>query len=133
MYFLGNFIDTLDKIGEYDIKEKNKESRGIPMNINMSPAKDLDYYIGQKDFVIIDLRRKEEYEESHILSAVNIPYEEWEEQFPNLDYKKQYILYCERGGSSLLAAKELLKNGYRILSVIGGFQAYRGNKKTGNL
>ena len=76
MYFLGNFIDTLDKIGEYDIKEKNKESRGIPMNINMIPAKDLDYYIGQKDFVIIDLRRKEEYEESHILSAVNIPYEE---------------------------------------------------------
>ena len=36
------------------------------------------------------------------------------------------ILYCDRGGLSMQAARELQEQGYRAISVVGGIQAYRG-------
>lgn len=88
-------------------------------------ARMLDYYVGRSDAVIIDLRDRGEYEESHVRGAVNLPYGEFDENedFPR---KKILVLYCDRGGASLKAAKELARRGYETRSVIGGFQAYRG-------
>lgn len=90
-------------------------------------AKMLDYYVGRRDALIIDLREREQYQAGHVATAVNIPYGEWEEQrkfsFPR---DKILILYCDRGGASLDAARKLAKRGYRTRSVIGGFEAYRG-------
>lgn len=88
-------------------------------------AKMLDYYVGRPDALIIDLREEEEYRAGHVRGAVNIPYEELEENisFPT---EKILVLYCDRGGASLKAAKELAHKGYKTRSVIGGFQAYRG-------
>ena len=39
---------------------------------------------------------------------------------------KILVLYCDRGGASLLLARQLAKLGYCTRSVIGGFGAYRG-------
>ena len=88
-------------------------------------AKMLDYYVDRRDTLIIDLRDREEYAKSHVRGAVNIPYSEIDEhtQFP-LD--KTLVLYCDRGGASLLLARQLAKKGHRTRSVIGGFEAYRG-------
>lgn len=88
-------------------------------------AKMLDYYVGRRDAVIIDLREREEYLLSHVTGAVNVPYEGWEDagEFPK---DKILVLYCDRGGASLDVARKLAKQGYRTRSVIGGFQAYRG-------
>ena len=46
----------------------------------------------------------------------------------NYDFPKGKILvlYCDRGGASLLLARQLAKLGYCTRSVIGGFGAYRG-------
>lgn len=41
-------------------------------------AKMLDYFVGQPDAWIIDLREHSVYERSHIKGAVNVPYEELE-------------------------------------------------------
>lgn len=88
-------------------------------------AKMLDYYVGRSDALIIDLRDREAYEESHVRTAVSIPYENLEEKtdFPR---SKTLILYCDRGGASMVAARQLARLGYRTRSVIGGFEAYRG-------
>lgn len=88
-------------------------------------AKMLDYYVGRSDAVLIDLRDEEEYRAGHVKGARNIPYEEIEEgrSFPR---GKILVLYCDRGGASLKAAKLLAQRGYRTRSVIGGFEAYRG-------
>ena len=85
----------------------------------------LDSYCGDNSVIIIDLRSREEFEESHFKGAVNIPYEELEyaKRFPK---SKTLILYCDRGGASLFAARELMKKGYRTKSVVCGFRAYKG-------
>ena len=85
----------------------------------------LDYYVGRRDTLIIDLREKESYMHSHVKGAVNMPYGEIDgyTAFPK---GKILVLYCDRGGASLLLARQLAKLGYCTRSVIGGFGAYRG-------
>ena len=81
------------------------------LSIDTISAEELDAYVGRQDAVIIDLRDAEEYERSHVKTAVNIPYEEIQRcrRFPK---DKLLVLYCSRGSSSLFAARELMKMGY---------------------
>lgn len=96
------------------------------MNLETISAKDLEQYIGEKGVLIIDLREKEEYREGHIDTAINIPYD-MIDQYAGLLYRYELvILYCERGNSSLLAAKRLCANGVKTASVLGGIHLYRG-------
>lgn len=91
-------------------------------------AKMLDDYVGRKDALIIDLRDREEYRIGHVATAVNVPYDTLEDgiEFPR---NKMLVLYCERGGSSMDAARKLGKKGYKVCSVIGGIEAYRGRNR----
>ena len=96
-------------------------------------AKMLDYYVERSDAIIIDLRDPASYKKGHVRNAVNIPYRELEEYFEKKqDQKYQFpkdkilILYCDRGGASMQAARSLARQGCRTRSVIGGFAAYRG-------
>lgn len=95
------------------------------MNFEMIPPGDLDKYVTDPDVLIIDLRSPEEYMERHIKNAVNIPFDRiyGHCMFP-MDI--WLILYCERGGTSLSAAKYLAAKGYHVKSVVGGLAAYRG-------
>ena len=43
------------------------------MNFEMIPAKELDRYTDRQDTFLIDVRPPEEYQQSHIRGAVNIP------------------------------------------------------------
>ena len=40
-----------------------------------------------------------------------------------LPKEKLYLFYCDRGSSSLLAAKDLSRQGYRTMSLVGGIQS----------
>ena len=88
-------------------------------------AKMLDYYVDRRDTLIIDLREKESYMHSQVKGAVNMPYGEID-GYTALPKGKILVLYCDRGGASLLLARQLAKLGYCTRSVIGGFGAYRG-------
>lgn len=96
------------------------------LSIDTISAEELDAYVGRQDAVIIDLRDAEEYERSYVKTAVNIPYKEIQRcrRFPK---DKLLVLYCSRGSSSLFAARELMKMGYTVKSVVGGIRCYRGS------
>ena len=79
-------------------------------SIDTISAQELDSYIGRQDAMIIDLREREAYEQSHLKTAVHIPYEDIQE-CRRFSRRKLLILYCERGSSSLFAARELMKMG----------------------
>lgn len=98
------------------------------MNFETIPAKSLDGYIGRPDCMIIDLRDREEYCQGHIAGAVCIPFEQFQKSVP-LRKNMRYVLYCERGAASLMAAKRLAGLGYQVSTVIGGILAYRGRHR----
>ena len=88
------------------------------------PAKELDRYVHDRRVLIVDLRIEEEYEAGHIAGALNIPPRELAGLRPGKD--RLLILYCDRGGFSLEAARRMDEKGYQVKSVVGGYRAYRG-------
>lgn len=77
----------------------------------------------QKHAIVVDIRDREAYKKFHFKNAVNLPYEEDECWLKNFSGRRTWILYCEHGSTSLLAAKRLGKLGYEVYTVIGGARA----------
>ena len=95
------------------------------MNISTIAASELDRYVGRKDVIIVDVREVQAFNYKHFKGAINIPVREMEKVA--LDSSKEIILYCERGAASLKAAAFLAKRGYKVKSVVGGINAYKGS------
>ncbi len=93
-------------------------------------AKDLNKYVNNKRALIIDVRSPKEFEKRHIESAINIPFEKLEKDYDKMPKDLILVLYCERGGSSMLAAKELFDRGHIVKALMGGIQAYDGKYLT---
>lgn len=88
-------------------------------------AREIDRYIYDKSYLLVDVRKPSEYRKLHIKGAVCIPYEYLLKRMRGLGNTIP-ILYCDRGNLSMQAARELEAHGYRAISVVGGIQAYRG-------
>ena len=97
------------------------------MEFQTISVREFNQYRKRPDAWVIDLRSKEEFEEVHVEGARNIPYENLEVYQKYLPKDKLFILYCDRGSSSLMAARELSRNGYRTVTVVGGIQAVLQN------
>ena len=67
----------------------------------------------EKDFIIVDVRTKEEYEITHIEGAINIPYDEISEAV-SLDKEKLVFVYCKSGNRSNIAFNNLKQLGYEV-------------------
>lgn len=85
-------------------------------------ARDIGQYIYNRAYVLIDVRQPAEYRRQHIKGAVCIPHEYLLDRIRGL-HNAVPILYCDRGGLSMQAARELQEQGYRAISVIGGIMA----------
>lgn len=88
-------------------------------------AREVDRYIYDRSYLLVDVREPSEYRKMHIRGAVCIPHEYLLQRMKGLGQTIP-ILYCDRGGLSMQAARELEEHGYRAISVVGGIQAYRG-------
>ena len=95
------------------------------MEFETISPREIDAYLFREGYVVIDLREPREFRKLHLKGAVCIPYEQLEEGVRFLR-NQILILYCERGGTSLMAARELSEKGYRVKTMIGGIQAYQG-------
>ena len=95
-------------------------------------ANEMDKYVNNKRALIIDVREPEEYEKKHIESSINIPFERLEKEYNRMPKDLTLVLYCERGGSSMLAAKELFDRGHVVRALMGGIKAYNGKYLANN-
>ena len=82
----------------------------------------------EENYIILDVRRPDEYSEGHIPGAINVPNEEiGSAEIAELPNKSQLILvYCRSGRRSKEASEKLVKLGYTGIVEIGGIQDYEG-------
>lgn len=74
---------------------------------------------------IIDIRRRESYNNNHIPNAINIPFEELIiEPSKYLNKEVKYYLYCRSGITSLKACEILIRQGYHVTNIIGGYEKW---------
>ena len=82
----------------------------------------------EKEYIILDVRRPDEFGEGHIPGAINVPNEEiGTAEIAELPDKSQLILvYCRSGRRSKEAAEKLVKLGYTDIVEFGGILDYKG-------
>ena len=79
-------------------------------------------------YIMLDVRRADEFKTGHIPGAVNLPNEEiGSEEIAILPDKEQTIyIYCRSGNRSKQAANKLIALGYKNIVEFGGFMDYTG-------
>ena len=82
----------------------------------------------EKNYIILDVRRPDEFAEGHIPNAINIPTEVIAATaIPDLPNKDQLILvYCRSGRRSKEAAEKLAALGYTGIVEFGGILDWEG-------
>ena len=82
----------------------------------------------ESDYIILDVRRPDEFAAGHIPNAINVPNETiGTAEIPELPDKAQLIMvYCRSGRRSKEAAEKLLKLGYTNIVEFGGILDWKG-------
>ena len=82
----------------------------------------------EKNYIILDVRRADEFAEGHIPGAINVANEViGTEEIPELPDKSQLILvYCRSGRRSKEASEKLVKLGYTNIVEFGGILDWKG-------
>ncbi len=82
----------------------------------------------ESGYIILDVRRPDEFAEGHIPGAINIPNETiGTEELKKLPDKAQLILvYCRSGRRSKEASEKLVRLGYTNVVEFGGILDWKG-------
>ena len=75
-----------------------------------------------EEYIILDVREQEEFDEGHVPGAILIPYTEIENKAETMlpDKDKQILVYCRSGRRSKIASESLAKLGYTNVKEFGG-------------
>jgi rhodanese-related sulfurtransferase len=98
-------------------KKEEKEVKNGVTSVTCEKALDLQ----ASDAILVDVREKDEYEESHLEGAINIPYTTILDKIDEYatDKDSVIIVYCKSGKRSSVAAKSLSEAGYTKIYDLG--------------
>ena len=87
----------------------------------------------ESGYIILDVRRPDEYATGHIPNAINVPNENiGTDGISELPDRDQLIMvYCRSGRRSKEAAKKLVKLGYTNIVEFGGIIDWKGETVSG--
>lgn len=115
--------DAKSEDGKADNKGEETAQKGEVGEIS---GEDLNKALADKkqkeEYLVLDVRPEEQYDEGHVEWAVNIPVDEIED---NIDRIKQYdghkkiVTICNTGKKSSEAAEKLAENGLDVLNAVG--------------
>ena len=93
----------------------------------------VDMMAQETGYIILDVRRPDEYAAGHIPNAINVPNESiGTSDIPELPDKDQLIMvYCRSGRRSKEASEKLVKLGYTNIVEFGGILDWNGETVTG--
>ena len=94
--------------------------------ITMSES--VEMMASESDYIILDVRRPDEFAAGHIPNAVNIPNESiGADEIDELPDKDRLILvYCRSGNRSKQASEKLVRLGYTNIVEFGGILDWKG-------
>lgn len=101
---------------------------GLPTNkIPQLSAHDLNEIIkNNEDFILVDVRTVDEYNDGHIDKAINIPIADLRERYKELDPEKKTVLICGSGQRSSMGCSILQQHNFKkIYNVSGGMTGYK--------
>ena len=93
----------------------------------------VDMMAQETGYIILDVRRPDEFAAGHIPNAINVPNESiGTDEIPELPNKDQLIMvYCRSGRRSKEASEKLVNLGYTNIVEFGGILDWKGEIVTG--
>jgi rhodanese-related sulfurtransferase len=87
---------------------------GIYMVIRSKTTKNTIAEYFRDNALVIDVRSKQEFDQGHFKTAVNIPIDQFEGRISEsgTDRRKPIIVYCHAGSRAAMAENILRKNGF---------------------
>ena len=124
------FICILSGCGNADSVQNTEQKSGYKQ---VSMEEGLELMEADSDYILLDVRRDDEFEEGHIPGAINIPNESiGTEEIAELPDKNQTIyVYCRSGNRSKQASARLAELGYTNIIEFGGINDYSGEIEKG--
>ena len=83
--------------------------------------------LNKENYIIVDVRTKEEYDIDHIEGAINIPYDTIDENV-DLDKEKTILVYCKSGARSNKAYQTLKNLGFDVID-LGSYENAKNKLK----
>lgn len=117
-----NVKNVTDGVDEYDyklVKVDNITGREAEKIINDDKH--------DKDLIILDVREPKDFNNGHLLNAINIPIEDIDKRMDELrNYKsKDIIVYCNTGRKSAEVAEKLVEHGFTdVTNIVDGVSEY---------
>ena len=108
----------------------NQEQKNAYRQISMDEA--VTMMAQESDYIILDVRRADEFAAGHIPNAINVANESiGTDEIAELPDKDQLIMvYCRSGRRSKEAADKLVKLGYTNIVEFGGILDWTGKVET---
>lgn len=99
---------------------------------HISQAEAIKIMAGDEPYVIVDVRRPDEFAKGHIPGAINVPNEgiadEQPAELPDLD--QVLLVHCQTGRRSAEASRKLADIGYTRVLEFGGIMTWKGEVVT---
>ena len=124
------FLCILTGCGNTDSVQNTEQKTGYKQ---VSMEEGIELMEADSDYILLDVRRTDEFEEGHIHGAINIPNESiGTEEIAQLSDKEQTIyVYCRSGNRSKQASQKLVDLGSTNVIEFGGIIDYSGETTKG--
>lgn len=110
-----------EKDPEMEVNEETSDiEKEISEIISITPAEVYEIITNDEDYIILDVRTQDEYNEGHLDKALLIPVDDLEKVVDKLPKEKPIIVYCRSGVRSRKAAEILVENGFSEVYDMGG-------------
>jgi glyoxylase-like metal-dependent hydrolase (beta-lactamase superfamily II)/rhodanese-related sulfurtransferase len=101
-------------------KNANKEVD----HVRRITAEQFAKHMAEEKLPVFDVRKKSEFDSEHVVGAVNVPLNVISQHLAEFPKDKAFILHCQGGYRSMIAASILKQRGWdNFVDVEGGFQA----------
>ena len=107
-------------------KQKTEETTNVYLSISQDEA--IRLMETEENYVILDVRREDEFAEGHIPGAICIPNEVIAEEAEGIlkDKNQLILVYCRSGNRSKQASRKLADMGYSRIREFGGVIDWKG-------
>ena len=111
------FITLLTACASADVKPESEKLSG-----NIEQQQLLNMQSSNEDFLLLDVRSKEEFEQGHIVGAQNISHDELSSKLESITHfkDKNIVVYCRSGRRAGMAIDVLKENDFKHLSHLSG-------------
>jgi rhodanese-related sulfurtransferase len=126
LFFVGSVIyyfnSSMGKSGNTEAMTGKSSS-----SVRAISQPELIKFLNKPNVTIVDLREPTGFNKSHIPNAINIPFEDFQKRYHELDSSKLIVLVCHVGSMGDASGQLLIQKGFKhVVNLSGGMAKWSG-------